>query len=316
MPGRSSVAGATRYGFNGKEEDPETGWTDFGARMYDPRKSRWDARDPLEAKYPGMTTYGFVLGSPIRAIDVDGQDTYVYNVDGGLLYWAHDNLPNQVHFISEASYYDILNKCSVSKCTQDDFSRAIRNNSEYYIGKNTATKMHSEQFESTYERLEHGGYLFLAPGSKELDVYDDPKVRYADDEIHPANLSAGKPNPKLSFHTHPTTCYTESPNVSDPFGPETKIDFVFTISLTPSGADFGNHDTYFGSKLLKPLATSNATIANDSGVLIYTPYSAQCANGKLSDTVRTFSYDWFGATGTTGAVYTTQNEDRTYENPR
>ncbi|MFO7879357.1 MAG: RHS repeat-associated core domain-containing protein, partial [Bacteroidales bacterium] len=53
---------AYRFGFNGKEKDPE--WTgqqgshlDFGARIYDSRIGRWTAVDPKAAKYPGWSPY-------------------------------------------------------------------------------------------------------------------------------------------------------------------------------------------------------------------------------------------------------------------
>ena len=46
---------------------------DFGARMYDSRLGRWLSLDPLQAKYPGLTPYGFVANSPLMFIDPDGR---------------------------------------------------------------------------------------------------------------------------------------------------------------------------------------------------------------------------------------------------
>lgn len=60
MPGRSSAAGATRYGFNGKENDVETGFQDYGMRQYDRRVSRFFSPDPLivgAQKYPELSSY-------------------------------------------------------------------------------------------------------------------------------------------------------------------------------------------------------------------------------------------------------------------
>jgi RHS repeat-associated protein len=63
-----------RYGFNGKEDDPETGYQDYGMRQYDPRLARFFAVDPLAYKYPWYTPYQFAGNCPIEAIDLDGAE--------------------------------------------------------------------------------------------------------------------------------------------------------------------------------------------------------------------------------------------------
>jgi RHS repeat-associated protein len=70
MPGRSP--GAYRYGFNGKETDPETGIQDYGMRWYLPNIARFPSVDPLTASYPWYTPYQFAGNTPIQAIDLDG----------------------------------------------------------------------------------------------------------------------------------------------------------------------------------------------------------------------------------------------------
>jgi len=76
-----------RFGFNGMERDDDfaMGSYDFGARLYNPALGRWNARDPLESKYPNISTYTFVANSPLRYIDPDGKDIIDYlmrNKDG------------------------------------------------------------------------------------------------------------------------------------------------------------------------------------------------------------------------------------------
>jgi RHS repeat-associated protein len=77
MPNRHGDDNQYRYGFNGKEKLDEMKGDgnayDFGARMLDPRIGRWLSRDPLEAKYPNISTYTFVGNSPIFCIDPDGK---------------------------------------------------------------------------------------------------------------------------------------------------------------------------------------------------------------------------------------------------
>jgi RHS repeat-associated protein len=66
-----------RFGFNGKENDNDTygegNAYDFGARIYDSRLGRWLATDPLESKYPSISTYASFGNNPIFLIDPDGR---------------------------------------------------------------------------------------------------------------------------------------------------------------------------------------------------------------------------------------------------
>jgi RHS repeat-associated protein len=61
-----------RYGFNGKEDDVETGWQDYGMRIYNPQLSRFFSVDPITKQYPELTPYQFASNRPIDGIDLDG----------------------------------------------------------------------------------------------------------------------------------------------------------------------------------------------------------------------------------------------------
>ena len=69
------------YKFNGKEFDEETGLYYYGARYYDPRVSLWLSTDPYEDKYPFVNSYCYVLNNPIKLIDPDGKDVYIWYKD-------------------------------------------------------------------------------------------------------------------------------------------------------------------------------------------------------------------------------------------
>jgi RHS repeat-associated protein len=77
LPGRSmatggsTVAGAAKNKFTGKEWDDEFGvnWNYFGARYYDPQIGRWMVRDPLE-EFP--SPYVYVGNNPVRFTDLFG----------------------------------------------------------------------------------------------------------------------------------------------------------------------------------------------------------------------------------------------------
>lgn len=72
-----------RYGFNGKEFDNEPkglgNQTDYGMRMYDPRVGRFLSVDPLAVSYSYYSPYHFAGNSPIRNLDLDGQEPLDYS---------------------------------------------------------------------------------------------------------------------------------------------------------------------------------------------------------------------------------------------
>ncbi len=67
---------SSRYKFNGKELDEETGLYYYGARYYDPKVSLWLSVDPLAEKYPGMSPYTYTADNPVVLVDPDGRDWY------------------------------------------------------------------------------------------------------------------------------------------------------------------------------------------------------------------------------------------------
>ena len=64
----------TPYLFNAKEFDEETGMYYYGARYYEPRLSLWMSTDPLEEKYPTVSSYSYTLNNPIKFIDAEGKE--------------------------------------------------------------------------------------------------------------------------------------------------------------------------------------------------------------------------------------------------
>jgi RHS repeat-associated protein len=63
-----------RFGFNGKENDDETGWQDYGMRMYNPNLARFFRVDPITSKYPELTPYQFASNCPVLGVDLDGKE--------------------------------------------------------------------------------------------------------------------------------------------------------------------------------------------------------------------------------------------------
>ncbi|MBP1167976.1 RHS repeat-associated protein [Chryseobacterium sp. PvR013] len=67
-----SISPNYKYSTHGKEKQQETGWSDFGGRMYMPDIDRWFSLDPLSEEFGGWSPYNFVLNNPVRYVDPDG----------------------------------------------------------------------------------------------------------------------------------------------------------------------------------------------------------------------------------------------------
>ncbi len=67
--------GKKRYRFCGKERDEETGFFDYGFRMYIPWICRFNSVDPLAEKYAHLASFSYAANKPINNIDLDGAET-------------------------------------------------------------------------------------------------------------------------------------------------------------------------------------------------------------------------------------------------
>ncbi|MDH6310600.1 RHS repeat-associated protein [Dysgonomonas sp. PFB1-18] len=108
----------TPYLFNAKELDEETGLYYYGARYYDPRTSIWLSTDPLQEKYPNISTYAYCIQNPVKYVDPNGMDWYQHAESGGT-FWQEGNAGHvdrdglRYNNIG-AAYVDITGNMSVS----------------------------------------------------------------------------------------------------------------------------------------------------------------------------------------------------------
>ncbi|TCZ64238.1 hypothetical protein E0486_18240 [Flaviaesturariibacter aridisoli] len=87
MPLTSTEGKRYRYGFNGKEYDPEVygegNEQDYGMRIYDPRIGKFLSVDPLANAFPWYSSYQFAGNKPVWVIDLDGAEERIPQIPYG-----------------------------------------------------------------------------------------------------------------------------------------------------------------------------------------------------------------------------------------
>ena len=70
------------FHFTGKEKDPETGYSYFGARYLDHElMTAWLSVDPMADKYPNISPYAYCAWNPIKLVDPDGREVDEWQIN-------------------------------------------------------------------------------------------------------------------------------------------------------------------------------------------------------------------------------------------
>lgn len=103
LPGRTFQIREYEYGYNGKRDDAETGYQDYGNRMYDPNIGRFITPDPITKSFPELTPYQFASNTPIQAIDLDGLEKYTVTGEQAANLPPALKVPNAINIENESS---------------------------------------------------------------------------------------------------------------------------------------------------------------------------------------------------------------------
>ena len=91
----------TPFHFTGKEKDPETGYSYFGARYLEHElMSGWLSVDPMADKYPSISPYAYCAWNPVKLVDPDGREL---------------DEPQRRAAIAKAKEYEMSNRVDPSK---------------------------------------------------------------------------------------------------------------------------------------------------------------------------------------------------------
>jgi RHS repeat-associated protein len=70
--GNSSGSAFTRYGYTGRERDPDTGMLYYRARFYDPEVGRFASEDPIGFESDDENWYSYISNDPVNDTDPSG----------------------------------------------------------------------------------------------------------------------------------------------------------------------------------------------------------------------------------------------------
>lgn len=79
--GREYNGNGIKFGFNGKLNNIETGYQDYGMRMFSNKAKRFICVDFLTGSYPELTPYQYASNRPLDGVDLDGAEYLTYYVN-------------------------------------------------------------------------------------------------------------------------------------------------------------------------------------------------------------------------------------------
>ena len=148
--------------FTGKERDPETGYSYFGARYYDNDLSGlFLSVDPMSDKYPSISPYAYCAWNPLKLVDPDGMEIDDYFSFDGKYLGSDNAITHDVRIISEDIWNGIQKdpvgqiEYAIGHVLSIDFSSA--SNSGMSIESQLKVYEHYNPTNFSLENLDNGG---------------------------------------------------------------------------------------------------------------------------------------------------------------
>ena len=184
--------------FTGKEKDPETGYSYFGARYLEHElMTGWLSVDPMADKYPSISPYAYCAWNPVKLIDPDGRELGdFYSIDGTYLNTDGNN-DGKVYIVKDKAWgTKIKNDRLSGKNATLDLDKVERftdeNGNDLFLTEAIIKKISSAENLSS-DGNEHGFFYRKNNETPEREL-----------KSFPDHLSFNKyPDLVLSIHTHP-----------------------------------------------------------------------------------------------------------------
>ena len=92
----------TSCSFTGKEKDPETGYSYFGARYLEHElMTGWLSVDPMADKYPSISPYAYCAWNPVKLVDLEGMDIWELDVSGNIVAHRESSESDAFYIVDE-----------------------------------------------------------------------------------------------------------------------------------------------------------------------------------------------------------------------
>ena len=122
----------TGFPFTGKEKDPETGYSYFGARYLDHElMTTWLSMDPMSDKYPSISPYAYCAWNPLKLVDPEGNElTDFYDITTGKYLKHIEDGKDEAIAIRESVFIslekenvstDVIKQCGISLGRNSEF---------------------------------------------------------------------------------------------------------------------------------------------------------------------------------------------------
>mgnify|MGYP004507395623 FL=1 len=190
-----------RYRYSGKEEQSFAGlpYIDYGARMYDPYAARWNATDPMAAKYPSTSPYVFCADNPVNFIDPDGMDIWTMD-DLGNVVWQEKTDEHRLYAVDKTGNWSDDYVTINNRSILDELAESGRKTSSgKRINSHTSDKGVDDMFKV---------FKFAADHSNVEWVIHRNGGTYSIGTVHAENSSGSWGDyftdiPHASVHSHP-----------------------------------------------------------------------------------------------------------------
>ena len=156
----------TGFSFTGKEKDPETGFSYFGARYLEhDLMAGWLSVDPMADKYPSISPYAYCAWNPVKLVDPDGRDgikivdkeTKTITVRANYYVTTEKYSPDNREIVFDVGEVDRMNE-TINECL----------NSENY-----QVKFNGESYQVIFNlRFFEGGNEYESKVAAENDYYE------------------------------------------------------------------------------------------------------------------------------------------------